>query len=154
MSPARTHRLTVNDPDPEPTMSRMLFINLATADAARSKAFFTDLGFEINETFCDAATTCVMVNDQAAVMLLETVRFKDFTKKDIVDSTSATEAIIAFSADSRDQVDSIAEQALAGGGSPANEPQDHGFMYGRSFQDLDGHLWELMWMDPAQMPAP
>lgn len=134
-------------------MPRMLFVNLATADAARARTFFADLGFEINENFSDDRTTSVVVNDVATVMFLEAERFKDFTTKDVVDSTTSTEAILAFSADSRDEVDLIADKALANGASPASDPQDHGFMYGRSFQDPDGHLWELMWMDPAQMPS-
>ena len=93
------------------------------------------------------------MSDQAFVMLLVKERFKDFTKKQIVDSTRQTEAILAVSAESRGEVDTLADAALAAGGTPANEPMDQGFMYARSFNDLDGHLWEVMWMDPSAMQS-
>ena len=134
-------------------MSRMLFVNLAVADAARSAAFFEGLGFTINPEFSTDTTTCVVVNEQASVLLHQPERFADFATKPVADPTTATEAILAFSAESREEVDTIADRALANGGSPASEPQDHGFMYGRSFHDPDGHAWELMWMDFSQMPA-
>lgn len=130
-------------------MSRSLFVNLAAHDVAKTRDFFGGLGFEFNEQFCDDTTACMVLSDQASVMLLEHARFADFTKKEIVDSTSQTEAILCISADSREEVDRLVEQAIAGGGKPANDPMDHGFMYASSFTDLDGHLWEVMWMDPA-----
>jgi predicted lactoylglutathione lyase len=89
--------------------------------------------------------------DQAYVMLLVEVRFKDFTKKPICDSTTATETILALSADSRTEVDDLVDKALAAGGKPANDPIDLGFMYGRSFQDVDGHLWEVIYLDPSAL---
>ncbi|HEX2575253.1 MAG TPA: VOC family protein [Aquihabitans sp.] len=134
-------------------MSRTLFVNLAVEDLQRSVAFFTELGFEFNAQFTDEHATCMVVSDQASVMLLEKSRFKDFTKKDIVDSTGGTEVILALSAESREDVDQLADKALAAGGSASNEPMDMGFMYGRSFQDPDGHLWEVMHMDPSAMPG-
>ena len=94
----------------------------------------------------------LVVSDEAFVMLLLRDRFKDFTKKDLADPTAQTEAILGLSADSREQVDELAEKALASGGSPANDPIDLDFMYGRSFQDPDGHLWELIWMDTSSIP--
>jgi predicted lactoylglutathione lyase len=91
----------------------------------------------------------MIVNDQATVMLLVRGRFADFTKKEVVDATAQTEAILALSAESREAVDALADAALAAGGSPANEPMEMDFMYGRSFDDPDGHLWEVFWMDMA-----
>jgi predicted lactoylglutathione lyase len=136
--------------------TRMIFPNLAVEDLDRSVAFFTELGFTFDERFTDETATAMIVNDQAVVMLLTRERFADFTKKDVVDSRTHTEAIIALSADSREDVDAFADKALAAGGSPANEPMEMDFMYGRSFQDPDGHQWEIFWMDPKaleQAPA-
>jgi predicted lactoylglutathione lyase len=96
----------------------------------------------------------MILSEEAFVMLLYEGRFKDFTTKQLCDAGTHTEAILAFSADSRDGVDAIVDTALESGGRPANEPMDHGFMYGRSFQDLDGHLWEVIWMDPNALLDP
>ncbi len=129
--------------------SRLIFLNLPVKDLEASKKFFGGLGFEFDPKFTDDSATCMIVSDKAFVMLLVEPRFADFTTKELVDANKATEAIIAVSADSRDGVDELADAALASGGTPANDPMDHGFMYGRSFNDPDGHLWEVMWMDPA-----
>ncbi len=131
--------------------SRMIFVNLAVEDLGRSVHFFTKLGFTFNAQFTDEHATCMIVSDQGFVMLLVRSRFKDFTKKDLVDSTAQTEAILALSAESREQVDELADKALEVGGTAANEPIEMEFMYARSFQDPDGHLWELMWMDPSAL---
>jgi uncharacterized protein len=130
---------------------RMIFVNLAVEDLDRSIEFFTELGFTFDARFTDETATAMIVNEQAVVMLLVQDRFKDFTKKDLVDSHTQTEAIVAVSAESREDVDQFADKALAAGGSKANEPMDMGFMYGRSFQDPDGHLWEVVWMDPSTL---
>ena len=138
------------------TSQRMLFPNLAVKDLDRSVAFFTELGFTFDERFTDETATAIVVNDQAVVMLLVKDRFADFTKKQVVDSRTQTEAILALSAESREDVDRFADKALAAGGSPANDPMEMDFMYGRSFQDPDGHQWEIFWMDPnalEQSPA-
>ncbi|MGJ0118411.1 VOC family protein [Williamsia sp. MIQD14] len=135
-------------------MSRMLFVNLPVADVAVSRTFFTGLGFDINETFSDETTISVVLSDMATVMMLQTDRFRSFLADgDIVDTATSREALFAISADSRDAVDALADAALAAGGSPWTDPQDHGFMYGRSFRDLDGHAWEVVWMDTSQLPA-
>lgn len=133
--------------------SRKLFVNLAVEDLDRSVEFFTKLGFSFDPRFTDETATSMLVGEDAYVMLLVESRFADFTKKEIADPRTVTEAIMAFSADSREQVDELADAALAAGGSPANDPLDMGFMYGRSFHDPDGHLWELVWMDPAAVEA-
>jgi predicted lactoylglutathione lyase len=131
--------------------SRKIFVNLAVRDLRRSVDFFTALGFSFNPQFTDESATCMIISDDAFVMLLVHDRFQDFTKKPIVDSAAQTEVLVALSAESREAVDTMVNAALAAGGSPANEPQDHGFMYGWSFQDPDGHIWEVVWMDPGHV---
>jgi predicted lactoylglutathione lyase len=128
------------------TQSRLIFVNVPVKDVAASTGFFQRLGFEFDQKFTGEDSACMVVSEQAYVMLLAEPRFADFTKKSIVDARTSTEAILCVSAESREAVDAFAEQALAAGGSLANDPMDHGFMYGRSFNDLDGHLWEVMWM--------
>ena len=129
--------------------SRQLYVNIAVGDLDRSVEFFTKLGFAFDPRFTDETATCMIVGDDAYVMLLVEGRFRDFTKKQLADPGTQTEAILAFSAESREQVDELADRALESGGSAANDPMDMGFMYSRSFQDPDGHLWELVWMDEA-----
>jgi predicted lactoylglutathione lyase len=133
------------------TQSRLIFVNLPVRELAASKAFFGSLGFDFDEKLTDESGTCMVVSEQAYVMLLVESRFADFTTKPIADARTTTEAILCVSAESRDAVDALADAALAAGASSANEPMDHGFMYGRSFCDLDGHLWEVMWMSPQAM---
>ncbi|HEV7825452.1 MAG TPA: VOC family protein [Mycobacteriales bacterium] len=130
-------------------MSTKIFVNLPVSDLAKSVDFFTRLGFEFNAQFTDEHATCMVISEDIFVMLLVEARFKDFTSKRICDTTTHTEAILALSAESRPGVDDLVDKALAAGAQPSNEPVDHGFMYGRSFQDLDGHLWEVVWMDPS-----
>ena len=134
-------------------MATQIFMNLPVRDLDRSVQFFTALGFEFNQDYTDENATCMVINDDAFVMLLVEKFFKTFTAKEIVDATSATEAIMAFSVDSREEVDQRVGKALAAGGSESQPVQDYGFMYSHSFQDPDGHLWEVMWMDPAGPPA-
>ena len=127
--------------------SRLIFVNLPVADVARSIEFFGALGFDFDPKFTDDSCACMVVNEGASyVMLLDQVRFADFTTTPTADAHTSTEAIICLSADDRDGVDRFADAALRSGGSAAREPMDHGFMYGRSFNDPDGHLWEVMWM--------
>lgn len=131
--------------------SRKIFVNLAVQNVDRSVEFFTKLGFSFDPRFTDENATCMIVSDGAFVMLLVEDRFKDFTKKQLADPRTHTEAIVALSADSRTDVDQLADKALGAGGSPANDPMEMDFMYGRSFQDPDGHLWEVFWMDPSAL---
>jgi predicted lactoylglutathione lyase len=130
-------------------MSRLLFLNLPVTDLEASREFFNRLGFEFDERFCDEGAACMVVSEQAYVMLLQRDRFADFVTKPLADAGEATALTVAVSAEDRAAVDSFAADALAGGATPAKDPQDYGFMYGRSFHDLDGHLWEVMWMDPV-----
>lgn len=130
-------------------MSRLLFLNLPVADLAASRAFFDRLGFEFDSRFCDEGAACMVVSEQAYVMLLQRDRFAEFVVRPVADATEATALTVAVSAEDRAAVDAFADSALAAGATPAKDPQDYGFMYGRSFHDLDGHLWEVMWMDPV-----
>jgi uncharacterized protein len=131
--------------------SRMIFVNLAVEDLDRAVEFFTQLGFSFDPRFTDETATCMIVSDQAFVMLLVEDRFKDFTKKELADATAETETILALSAESREEVDELADKALDVGGSPAGDPIEMDFMYSRSFQDPDGHQWEVVWMDPSAL---
>jgi predicted lactoylglutathione lyase len=131
--------------------SRKLFVNLPVRDLEATKAFFAKLGFEFNPQFTDEKAACMIFSEDAYAMLLVEPFFQGFTKQAIADTRTHTEAILAFSVDSRAEVDRVADAALASGGRPAGDPQDHGFMYYRTFYDLDGHHWEVMWMDPAHV---
>jgi predicted lactoylglutathione lyase len=130
-------------------MNRMMFLNTTASDIPATRKFFTELGFEFNETFSDENTACLIINDQTFAMLMTPARFQDFITGGITDTSKEREVLIAVSADSREEVDKIADKALEIGGSAWQDPQDHGFMYGRSFRDLDGHVWEVTWMDQS-----
>jgi predicted lactoylglutathione lyase len=132
--------------------SENIFINLPVKDLKKSMEFFTKIGFEFNMQFTDDNAACLVISDKIFVMLLVESFFQTFTKKEIADATKTTEALICLSADSRESVDDIVNKALAAGGSPSNEPMDQGFMYGWSFQDLDGHMWEVAYMDMSAVP--
>jgi predicted lactoylglutathione lyase len=127
----------------------MLFVNLPVADVGRSKAFFAALGFSYNPMFTDETAACMLVGEHAFVMLLSRERFADFAKLPIADPTTHTLALYCFSVSSREEVDAVSAAALAAGGTEADGAEDLGFMYSRSFFDLDGHGWQVMWMDPA-----
>ncbi|MET7322520.1 VOC family protein [Streptomyces sp. NPDC005549] len=128
---------------------QMIFLNLATNDLDASKKFFTGLGYEINAQFSDDTTASIPLSDTIVVMVHTPQKYREFTKKDIADSTKSSEVLIALSAESREKVDELVEKAVAAGGSVSGETQDHGFMYGRAFDDVDGHTFEVVWMDPA-----
>ena len=129
----------------------MLFVNMPVADVERSQAFFTQLGFSFNPAFTDENGACMPVGEQAFVMLPPRERFAEFSKLPIGDPAAHALALYSFSVASRDEVDSVSAAALAAGGAEADEAEDHGFMYSRSFYDLDGHGWQVMWMDPAAL---
>jgi predicted lactoylglutathione lyase len=130
------------------TSSRMIFVNLAVSDLERSMAFFSRLGFELNSRFTDEKAACVVINELAFVMLLGKPFFETVTRKAACDTRTHTEALLGVSCRSRAEVDEVMTKAIAAGGTQAREPQDHGFVYSRSFYDLDGHHWEAIWMDP------
>jgi len=128
---------------------RMLFVNIPVADLERSKAFFARLGFTYNPGFTDGTAACMLVGEQAFVMLLSHETFAKYAHLPIGDPTTHTLALYCFGVSSRDEVDTVTEAALAAGASEADGAEDHGFMYSRSFFDLDGHGWQVMWMDPV-----
>ena len=130
-------------------MSTQIFVNLPVKDLQRATDFYLGLGYAKNPEFSDDNATCVVVNEHIYVMLLVEQFFRTFTKKKICDTSTHTEAILALSADSRQGVDTLVNMAAAAGGRPSEEPMDQGGMYGRSFEDLDGHHWEVFWMDPT-----
>ncbi|MEU9129422.1 VOC family protein [Kitasatospora sp. NPDC048540] len=132
-------------------MSTKIFVNLPVKDLEKSKAFFAALGYAFNPQFTDDKAGCLVLGEDSFVMLLSEPFFATFTKKSIADTASSAEVIVALGVESRARVDELADAALAAGGTPSNGPSDQGFMYGRSFQDLDGHLWEVIWMDPAHV---
>lgn len=129
--------------------SRKIFINLPVRDLKASMEFFKKLGFAFNPQFTDDNAACMIISEEAFVMLLVEPFFKTFTKKEISDTSTRTEGMFALSCDSRAEVDEMVKIAIAAGGTHAMEPNDHGFMYNWSFYDLDGHHWEVMWMDPS-----
>jgi predicted lactoylglutathione lyase len=129
-------------------MATKIFVNLPVKDLNKSVEFFTKLGYTFNAQFTNEQATCMVINEHIFVMLLIEPFFKTFIKKEICNAHTTTESIICLSAESRDEVDALVAKAVAAGGNTPNDPQDHGFMYGHGFEDLDGHLWEVNWMDP------
>jgi len=130
-------------------MSTKIFVNLPVKDLNRSVAFFSKLGYSFNQQFTDENATCMIVGEDIYVMLLVEPFFKTFTPKPIADAKSSTEVLVSLSAESRDDVNRIVETAFAAGARRYKEPMEHGPMYGWGFEDLDGHIWEYIWMDPA-----
>lgn len=128
---------------------QMIFVNLAVNDVEASKKYFSELGYTINPQFSDEQCACVVISDTIIAMLLSKQRYADFTKKEIADSTRTSEVLICLSAESREKVDELCDKAITAGGTASGNVQDHGYMYGRAFDDLDGHTWEVMWMDPT-----
>ena len=136
------------------TSTRKIFVNLPVRDLKKSMSFFSTLGFGFNPQFTDEKAACMVISDEAFVMLLAEPYFKTFTTQALCDTSKATEGLFALSCDSRGEVDEIVTKAVAAGGRHAMDPQDHGFMYGWSFYDLDGHHWEVLWMNPAALQQP
>jgi len=134
-------------------VARKIFVNLPIRNMERSQAFFKSLGFSFKPQFTNEQGACMVIEEGSIhAMLLVEPFFQTFTKKPISDAKKSTEVLICLSCASRDEVDSLVKKALAAGGTAPNAPQDHGFMYGHGFEDLDGHVWELMWMDPNAAP--
>jgi predicted lactoylglutathione lyase len=129
-------------------MATRIFVNLAVKDLRRSVAFFASLGYTFEPRFTDEHASCMIVAANIFVMLLMEPFFKTFTKKEICDTTRSTEVLVCLSCDSHARVDELVAKALAAGGTAPNDARDYGFMYQHGFQDLDGHLWELIYMEP------
>ena len=133
-------------------MARQIFVNLPIRDMDRSRAFFGALGFSFNPQFSNEQGACMVVSETIYVMLLVESFFQTFTAKRIADAREATEVLVCLSCDSRAEVDALVQKARAAGGTVPRTPQDHGFMYAHGFEDPDGHVWELVWMDPNAAP--
>ena len=135
-------------------MAKQIFVNLACKDLSASVAFFKALGFAFEPNFTNDSGACMIVGENIFAMLLTEDFFKTFTAKPIVDATAATEVLTCLSLDSRAEVDAMVAQAIAAGGTAPRPAQDHGFMYGHGFEDLDGHIWELVHMAEGAVPPP
>lgn len=128
-------------------MATRIFVNLPVRNLNKSMEFFTKLGFTFNSQFTDENAACMIVSEDIFIMLLTEEKFKTFTPKEICDTTKSAEVLVCLSTENRAEVDDMIRKAVTAGGATYNEPQDYGFMYGHSFQDLDGHIWELIYME-------
>jgi predicted lactoylglutathione lyase len=132
-------------------MPTKIFVNLPVKDLKKSMSFFKTLGYGFNEQFTDETAACMVITEDIYAMLLTEAKFKDFTRKPVADATKVTEVLTALSVESRARVDELVDTALKAGATEAREAMDYGFMYGRSFNDLDGHIWEIIYMDPSHL---
>jgi predicted lactoylglutathione lyase len=130
-------------------MATKIFVNLPVRDLKRSMDFFGKLGFTFNSQFNDETAACMIISEDIYVMLLTENKFKTFTRKKNCDATESTEVLLCLSSGSRDEVNEVVRKAVAAGGTNYKEPEDHGFMYGHGFQDLDGHIWEVVFTEPS-----
>lgn len=135
-------------------MATKIFVNLPVKDLNRSMDFFKKLGYSFNEQFTDATAACLVISEEIFAMLLTEQKFKQFLPdgKQISDATKNTEVLLALSCDTKEEVHRIVDAALSSGATEARPAEDHGFMFTRCFNDLDGHIWEIFWMDPAGIP--
>ncbi len=133
-------------------MHHQIFVNLPVADLPKSKAFFEALGLSFNPQFTNDQGACLVIGENIFAMLLSREFFKSFIDKDIADARKTTEVLTCLSCESRAEVDSVVANAVAAGGKAHRQPRDHGFMYGHGFEDLDGHIWELAYMDLSAAP--
>ena len=153
MSTTQAPAPTITNAGTRPTTPHKLFVNIPVSDVQRSIKFFEALDFSFNPHFTDATATCMLVGEDAYFMLLTKDRFTDFSKRPLGEPRKETGALFALSVNSREEVDAMVHKAVAAGGAHAADPQDHGFMYGWSFYDPDGHHWEVFWMDPSAIPG-
>lgn len=130
-------------------MAQKIFVNLPVRDLKKSMGFFSKLGFTFNAQFTDETAACMIISEDIYVMLLTENKFKMFTPKQVCDATKFTEVLVCLSSASRDEVNEMVRKAVGAGGTTYKQPEDHGFMYGHGFQDLDGHIWELAFMEPS-----
>lgn len=130
-------------------MATKIFLNLPVRDLKASMNFFQQLGYSFNPQFSDDTAACMVISEDIYAMLLTHQKFAQFTPKPVADATKTTEVLTCLSCDSKEDVNATMDKALAAGATETREPEDYGFMFGRSFTDLDGHIWEMVWMDPA-----
>ena len=129
-------------------MHKQIYVNLAVDNLERSKAFFSAIGLSFEPQFTNEQAACLILGENIYAMLLVKDLFKSFTRKSLCDPKESTEALVGLSCESRAEVDALVAKALAAGGTVPRAPQDYGFMYGHGFEDIDGHIWELIHMDP------
>lgn len=134
-------------------MATKIFVNLPITDLKRSRTFYTGLGYTINEQFSDDTAACVVISEDIYVMILTHPKFQEFTPKPISDATKTSEVLVCLSCESRGQVDDLVRKALASGGATVFPAKDYGFMYSHGFQDPDGHIWEVIFMEPSAAHA-
>ncbi|WP_020574669.1 VOC family protein [Actinopolymorpha alba] len=134
-------------------MSRKTFVNLPVKDLAKTIEFFNALGFSFNQQFTSPQTACLIISEDAYAMLHVEPSFKEFTGKDLTDTSKSAEVIVGLSAESREEVDALVNKVVAAGGQALGEAQDQGFMYMRGFRDLDGHQWSFIYMDMSATPG-
>ncbi|MDM5297325.1 VOC family protein [Bacillus pumilus] len=134
--------------------TKHMYINLPVKHVNESRVFFEQLGFEFRQQYTNDQAACLVINDTFTVMLLAQKHFQSISEKQIVDARQASEMILSLQVNTREEVDELVEKAIAAGGSPFKEKQDHELMYGWSFQDLDGHLWEVFYMDESRSVLP
>lgn len=132
--------------------AKQTFINLPVKDLKATVAFFSAIGFEFDPHYTDENATSMIIGENQYAMLLVEPFFQSFIKKELADASRTAEVIVAIAVDSREKVDDTVAKALEAGAQPTMDPADHGFMYSRSFQDIDGHLWEVFHMDPTAVP--
>jgi uncharacterized protein len=128
-------------------MTTKIFVNLPVKDLTKTMDFFSHLGFSYNKQFTDEKAACMVISDDSYVMLLTEKFFQTFTRKKVIDATKNTEVLVSLSAESKEKVNQMMDIALSMGATEAGDPQDMGFMFGRSFNDPNGHIWEIIWMD-------
>jgi len=134
-------------------MATKIFVNLPVKDLNKSMTFFINLGYTFDARFTDETAACLVISDDIFAMLLTETKFREFTPKPLCDATQSTEVLICLSCESRTQVDDLVRRAITAGGTTYADPKDYGFMYGHGFQDLDGHIWELIYMEPEASEA-
>jgi len=134
-------------------MATKIFVNLPVKDLTRSMAFFSNLGYTFDSRFTDGTAACLVISNDIYAMLLTEAKFLEFTPKPLCDATKSTEVLVCLSCESRAQVDDLVRRAITAGGTTYADPKDYGFMYGHGFQDLDGHIWELIYMEPEAQGA-
>jgi len=134
-------------------MATKIFVNLPVKDLNKSMTFFINLGYTFDARFTDETAACLVISDDIFAMLLTETKFREFTPKPLCDATQSTEVLICLSCESRAQVDDLVRRAITAGGTTYADPKDYGFMYGHGFQDLDGHIWELIYMEPEASEA-
>ncbi|KLK94089.1 hypothetical protein AA309_06470 [Microvirga vignae] len=132
-------------------MATKIYVNLPVKDLQRSVRFFKAMGFGLNPEFSDESAACMVIADNIFAMLLTEAKFREFARKPVADASRMTEMLTSLSVESRARVNQLVDKALAQGGREVREPEDHGFMFGRSFSDLDGHIWEIIYLDPSRM---